>query len=48
MTLQGQHLKMRVLIVGAFIFCGTAVYPLAHWSAWNDPSCGLQQPSARE
>ena len=29
---------MRLLIVGAFAFCGVAAYSLAHWLAWNDPA----------
>lgn len=36
-TFQHRHFMMRLLIVGAFVFCGAAVYALAHWLAWNDP-----------
>src|SRR5689334_2960073 len=37
MTLHRQHLMMRLLIIGAFVFCGAVVYSLAHWLVRNDP-----------
>ncbi|HWN97373.1 MAG TPA: hypothetical protein VNT99_20240 [Methylomirabilota bacterium] len=37
MTRQRQHLMMRLLVIGAFMFCGAVVYSLAHWLAWNGP-----------
>src|SRR5688572_16639776 len=37
MTLQRQHLMMRLAIIGAFVFSGAAVYSFAHWLIWNDP-----------
>jgi hypothetical protein len=37
MTHQRQHFMMRLLVIGAFVFSGAAVYLLAHWLVWNDP-----------
>ena len=36
MPLQRQYLVMRLIVVGAFVFCGVITYFLAHWLIWND------------
>jgi hypothetical protein len=37
MNPQRQLWMLRLLIIGAFGFCGAAVYSLAYWLVWNNP-----------
>ena len=36
MSHQHQHFVMRLLVVGAFVFSGAAVYWFAHWLIFSD------------